>query len=594
MQIVGSRYLSGPNLAGDSPGLSIMIARAEGSAWLENALPTDFAARRDALANHLGGYAQRVLLATGQPSSGEGETLRLVLALGAQVLAPVTAASQVGRVLGAGKSRITIFLPCESAQQGLAALACAVELAHTLLCVRAPDQKKLRGALAELTRASLEPRALAQAREALARNIPWHRDTETGALRFGQGSRISASLSEGDPGRVPTVGITGSVGKTTTAQVVAHVLRAAGLTPGLGSTCGMWIGEEQVSDSEFYQQVNGAKILHDPRADALVLEMPRGGLFTAGAAVDQLDVGVVLNVLPNHLGANGFNTLDDIARTKAIVPRIARKGLVLNAEDPAALAMRGASRAEQIALFALDAANVDVVRHAGDGGLCAVREDERLCVRLGDRELYSLAQTSIPAMRAMPLDTFAASALAASLSATILGIAPDAIDEALRTFESDFRQNPGRNNRVGGLPFELILTMSDGPPGFGDLVRNLPQVHGGGPSMVCLTAAGDRPDEWIVATGEAIAGHFDRYLLFDWPDRRGREPLEVPDLLMQGIGTAPGASDRVTILDGEDHVEKALSLVPPNGRLVLSYASTGGAIDAIRRFANRHGYRLEL
>jgi cyanophycin synthetase len=208
--------------------------------------------------------------------------------------------------------------------------------------------------------------------------------------------------------------------------------------------------------------------------------------------------------------------------------------------------------------------------------------------------LFGIDQQQVPAMQAMPLDTFAAAALAAGLSTFLLGIAPDAIIAGLGSFASDFAQNPGRNNRIGGLPFELILTMSDGPPGFADLARNLPPVPGGGPSFVCMTAAGDRPDDWIIAAGGAVANHFDRYLLFDWPDLRGRQPMEVPRLLVQGLARQGVPQGRVTILEAEDRVGQALSLVPDGGRLVLSYASTGGAMTSIRTFAAERGYELEL
>ncbi len=55
-----------------------------------------------------------------------------------------------------------------------------------------------------------------------------------------------------------------------------------------------------------------------------------------GSASTSCDVAVVTNVAADHLGLDGIETLADLARVKAVVPRavVPEGASVLNADDP--------------------------------------------------------------------------------------------------------------------------------------------------------------------------------------------------------------------------------------------------------------------
>ena len=66
----------------------------------------------------------------------------------------------------------------------------------------------------------------------------------------GQAERGGAShgyvVPSGTPSRIPIAAITGTNGKTTTARMVAHILKMSGATVGLTTTDGVYIdGERQ-------------------------------------------------------------------------------------------------------------------------------------------------------------------------------------------------------------------------------------------------------------------------------------------------------------------------------------------------------------
>jgi UDP-N-acetylmuramoyl-tripeptide--D-alanyl-D-alanine ligase len=133
---------------------------------------------------------------------------------------------------------------------------------------------------------------------------------------------------------LPVIGITGSAGKTTTKELIAHILSSRGCrvlyTPG--------------------NQNNGIglpltvqKLLSSARFDTAVLEM---GMSTRDDEIARLcriaapDVAVVLNVLPVHI--EHMLTLDAVEQAKAqIVEGMRHDGIaVLNADDPRVFGMR--------------------------------------------------------------------------------------------------------------------------------------------------------------------------------------------------------------------------------------------------------------
>src|SRR4051794_21336885 len=130
------------------------------------------------------------------------------------------------------------------------------------------------------------------------------------------------------------VGITGSIGKTSTKEVVAAVLGRKQPTyrsPGnMNSEIGLPLSLLEIEPSDKYA----------------VLEM--GGAYAFGelallATIAKPDIGVVTNVHPVHLERMG--TIENIALTKMeLIEALPSAGLaVLNGDDPRVLAMADAA-----------------------------------------------------------------------------------------------------------------------------------------------------------------------------------------------------------------------------------------------------------
>ena len=95
-------------------------------------------------------------------------------------------------------------------------------------------------------------------------------------------------------------------------------------------------------------------VLHDPLVDCAVLETARGGILRSGLGYKTADVGVVLNVQPDHLGLQNIRDLDELAKVKAVVAEAVREGgtTVLNADDPKCVEMAAVLPRERRVLLA--------------------------------------------------------------------------------------------------------------------------------------------------------------------------------------------------------------------------------------------------
>ncbi|MCE3275454.1 MAG: putative ligase, partial [Propionibacteriaceae bacterium] len=113
--------------------------------------------------------------------------------------------------------------------------------------------------------------------------------------------------------RIPVVAITGTNGKTTTARMIGHIARQAGLSVGWSSTDGVYIDGDLVEAGDFSGPGGAGRVLRHPGVELAVTETARGGILRRGVGVAYNDVSVVTNISADHLGVEGIDTLDQLA-----------------------------------------------------------------------------------------------------------------------------------------------------------------------------------------------------------------------------------------------------------------------------------------
>ena len=155
--------------------------------------------------------------------------------------------------------------------------------------------------------------------------------------------------------RVPIVAVTGTNGKTTTVRMISHIMKTAGRRVGMTTTDGIYIDGTQILAGDMSGPTSAQMVLKNPTIDYAVLETARGGILRSGLGFDRCDIAVVTNVAADHLGLGGIDTLDDLARVKAVVPQaVFRDGnSVLNADNEWTVDMARTARGE-IIFFSMD------------------------------------------------------------------------------------------------------------------------------------------------------------------------------------------------------------------------------------------------
>ncbi len=123
---------------------------------------------------------------------------------------------------------------------------------------------------------------------------------------------LLAAVWHGFPSRnMRLVGVTGTDGKTTTSNLLYHLLGAAGLKPGMISTVGARIGPDEL-DTGLHVTTPAAPDVQRYLAQmaaagcqTAVLEATSHGLHQGRVAAIDFDVAVVTNVTHEHLDYHG-------------------------------------------------------------------------------------------------------------------------------------------------------------------------------------------------------------------------------------------------------------------------------------------------
>jgi cyanophycin synthetase len=202
-----------------------------------------------------------------------------------------------------------------------------------------------------------------------------HVSPSEGTPRDVAGPVLDMLFPPGEPSRIPIASITGTNGKTTTARMVAHILKLTGKHVGMATTDAVYIDGHKSVEGDMTGPQAARMILRDPSVDVAVLETARGGLLRRGMGYKRCNVGAVLNIQSDHLGLKGIETLEDLAKVKRIVVEVARDAAVLNADDEHCLLMASYTEAKHLCYVTMNPAHALVREHILAGGRAIVLEE---------------------------------------------------------------------------------------------------------------------------------------------------------------------------------------------------------------------------
>lgn len=367
--------------------------------------------------------------------------------------------------------------------------------------------------------------------------IRMHHYPASGKSRDVGGAIVDSLFPEGSDGRIPIVSITGTNGKTTVTRLVSHILQQTQKIVGTTTTDGIFIGKSQIAFGDTTGPVSAKAILNDPMVEVAVLETARGGIIRRGLGYDWSDVGVITNIQADHIGQDNMESLDDILWVKSLVAECVKPGgtLILNADsEPLRKFIQERHdllKDRNLILFSLEN-HLEGLELLNDQGSLFYHKNGKLYELSHGKSSFIVDVKDVPITMNGTAHFQVANVLAAIASVKALNVPDDIILQGLRSFQNS--DNPGRLNLYRVKKGYLLLDYGHNPEAFKSVGVMLKQ-WGFRRTWAVVGAPGDRSDEMIKESGTAAARVFDKIVIREDVDRRGREAGAVAGLLKEAI-----------------------------------------------------------
>jgi UDP-N-acetylmuramoyl-L-alanyl-D-glutamate--2,6-diaminopimelate ligase len=358
-----------------------------------------------------------------------------------------------------------------------------------------------------------------------------------------------SALRYGFPSRnLYVVGVTGTKGKTTAVELIAHVLRESGRSVASLSSLAVTLpGSRRANPTENTMPGRGfiQKFLREAarsRAAYAVLEVTSQGILQYRDRFVEFDAAVFLNLHPEHIEAHGSFEAYRNAKVRFFENAVQRspkqrKLFVVNAADAAAHHFaRAVLGSGAIGFFSRERFRREALRHLGSSSLGWLASGPNL-----------------------------ENAAAAFTFAVRQGIPHR---DALRALAS-FPGIPGRMEVLQEHPFRVVIDYAHTPDSLSLVYQSLRRRHGR--LIAVLSAAGGGRDRWKRPfMGRAAAAHADLVVLTD-EDPYDEDPRRIMSEIRSGLAAAgfpPGRTHEA--LDRRDAIRQALALAGPGDTVILT------------------------
>ena len=405
---------------------------------------------------------------------------------------------------------------------------------------------------------------------------------EPGLLNTAAEDLVEALFPEATRAQIPVVAVTGTNGKTTTAHMLNHILQAAGYHSGLVNTDGIFIDNRPVSLGDASAFIGHARVLGSKLVDAAVLEAHHRGMAVRGFAFQHCNVAICLNVTGEHLAKGEIETIEEMVEIKRSLLERARDAAVLNADDPRCLSMLPFLTASRIALYSSTGDRRKLAAQGNGQAFCCVVEshngEDHVVIYDGSERQVLMAVSAMPCTFDGAARFNLENALAAISAGYLLGVSTADLRTALGSFRMGFEQTPGRLNIYRDLPYSAIVDFAHNPDGLARMAEFTNGLQVEGRRLLLISCAGDRSDETVADMARVAAGKFDHFVCRSYPNSRGRNPQEVPEVLQATLLT-------------EGVVQTAIDVVPHAGMAIERILELAGPSDLVVLLAARKEFQ---
>ena len=241
-------------------------------------------------------------------------------------------------------------------------------------------------------------------------------------------------FAEGENGRIPIVGVTGTLGTSLIARLLGCLLGAAGKHAGVANGEGLYLDGRQVHKGDCTGFAAGERLLINRNMEAAVFESNARSILAGGLPYDRCTVGVVTDMGRIEDVAE-FHVRDGDALAAVVRSQVdvilSEGAAVLNAADPEVVKLAELSDGRVI-FYAMDESSPVLVAHRAAGERVVFARNNHIVLAEGANETTLLDLGKIkPATVKHP-----ASVLAATAAAWALGLPHDLICGGLRAFDA--------------------------------------------------------------------------------------------------------------------------------------------------------------
>ncbi len=345
----------------------------------------------------------------------------------------------------------------------------------------------------------------------------------------------AANVAYRRPSRnIPTIGVTGTDGKTTTSSLIYHILSEAGFNPAVVTTVGAQI-KDQEFDTGLHTTTPSAFALQkyikkavDGKCNYLVLEVTSHALDQNRVRGIDFKIGVITNITQDHLDYHG--TMQNYIKAKSRLFKHSEI-VVLNRDDESYVPLSELTKNKKIYTYSLN-----------------------------DKASFNLKNIDIefPESYSFNYENF----LAAVSVAKILGIPDEKIQLAINTF----RFPAGRQEIVYDKDFKVVVDFAHTPNSLDSILPELKKATKGRLIHV-FGAAGARDKTKRPIMGK-IAAQSDDIIILTAEDPRKENIAQINEQIKSGIENFKGQI--IEIPDRQKAIDLAISMAQKGDTVVIT------------------------
>lgn len=353
------------------------------------------------------------------------------------------------------------------------------------------------------------------------------------------------------------IAITGTNGKTTTANYLNEILKAQGYTTAMFTTAVIEMAGERVlnelnatvaSTEQMQVFFRDAK---KKRVDFVILEVTSHALVQHKLDGVPIECAIMTNLTQDHLDYH--STMEEYAAAKGLLFAKRPRFIVLNHDD------------EWFSYYDNYEASEQKITYGTDTAAEARISQVKLYKKGSEARVMIDHQTQLDLATALPGKFNVYNMTAAAAAAYLFHVDLEAIADGIANLEAI----PGRFERVEtDKSYDVVVDYAHTPDALEQLLEATKSITKNRVILV-FGATGDRDKGKRPIMGEIAARLADRIILTD-EESYNEDPAQIRQMVMEGIVGTSGGAKTEEIEDRRDAIAKALKIARKNDTVLIT------------------------